>query len=475
MKPFFLLLLSFVTLFASANNIKTAIDNEIKNGNFRFAEELIDFELQNNAKLSEAERLYLLNQKDIMHRICIDFSKTEADILPYIQRYFLEVSPEMLQQWEESNALEMKMIDGEKHYFKNAAPNLFRIDSLARKTKKLIDGETPNKLAELLKEHLPEVMKTAEKSCTHYGKPEKMTVTYTLSVKPNQVPDGKIVRCWLPYPRTDEPRQKNVKLLDYQPKNYVVAPDSVAHKTIYFEQKAVKNQSTVFKIRFSYSSYPEYHNLTPQKVAPLTDKTDFLPFLEERKPHITFSDTLKKLSQQIVGSETNPYLQAKRIFSWIRANFPWASAREYSTIENIPQYVIENRHGDCGQVSLLFITLCRLNGIPARWQSGFMMHKGSKNLHDWAEIYLQNVGWVVVDTSFGEQTWATDDATRFFYLGGHDAFRWIVNNDFGRPLFPEKKFLRSETVDFQRGEVEWEGGNLYFDQWDYSFQIEYGK
>jgi hypothetical protein len=24
-------------------------------------------------------------------------------------------------------------------------------------------------------------------------------------------------------------------------------------------------------------------------------------------------------------------------------------------------------------------------------------------------------------------------------------------------------------VDSQRGEVEWAGGNLYFDQWDYSF------
>jgi len=25
-------------------------------------------------------------------------------------------------------------------------------------------------------------------------------------------------------------------------------------------------------------------------------------------------------------------------------------------------------------------------------------------------------------------------------------------------------------VDSQRGEVEWRGGNLYFDQWDYEFE-----
>lgn len=32
----------------------------------------------------------------------------------------------------------------------------------------------------------------------------------------------------------------------------------------------------------------------------------------------------------------------------------------------------------------------------------------------------------------------------------------IVNTDYGMPLQPEKQYPRSETVDFQRGEVEWE-------------------
>ena len=73
----------------------------------------------------------------------------------------------------------------------------------------------------------------------------------------------------------------------------------------------------------------------------------------------------------------------------------------YSTIENIPEYVLDNHHGDCGQVSLLFITLCRCSGIPAHFQSGFMMHPGAWNLHDWAEIYLEGIGWVPVDQSFG--------------------------------------------------------------------------
>jgi hypothetical protein len=33
-----------------------------------------------------------------------------------------------------------------------------------------------------------------------------------------------------------------------------------------------------------------------------------------------------------------------------------------------------------------------------------------------------------------------------------------------------KEHFRTETGDSRRGEVEWDGGNLYYDQWDYSFE-----
>ena len=81
-------------------------------------------------------------------------------------------------------------------------------------------------------------------------------------------------------------------------------------------------------------------------------------------------------------------------------NFPWASAREYSTIENIPEYVLDNRHGDCGQVSLLFITLCRISGIPAHFQSGFMMHPRCMESARVGRVYFEGVV-VPVDQSFG--------------------------------------------------------------------------
>ncbi len=141
------------------------------------------------------------------------------------------------------------------------------------------------------------------------------------------------------------------------------------------------------------------------------------------------------------------------IYDWIATNFPWAGAREYSTIPNIPEYVVENRHGDCGQVALLYITLVRCLGIPARWESGFMLHPGAENYHDWAETYFEGTGWVATDPSFGRST--TGESLADYYKTGIDLYRFVVNKGVNGSFDPKKNYIRSETVDNQAGEVEW--------------------
>ena len=101
-----------------------------------------------------------------------------------------------------------------------------------------------------------------------------------------------------------------------------------------------------------------------------------------------------------------------------------------------------------------------------------MSHPGSVNLHDWCQIYFDQTGWIPVDQSFGLQP-SDDPALKYFYLGSIDSYRLVVNEDYSKDFFPAKIYPRSETVDFQRGEVEWRGGNIYFDKWDYNMKIDY--
>ena len=76
-----------------------------------------------------------------------------------------------------------------------------------------------------------------------------------------------------------------------------------------------------------------------------------------------------------------------------------------------------------------------------------------------------------MDVTFGHLV-SDDPAIANFYLGSLDAYRIAFNDDYGRDFVPAKTFVRSEIVDLQRGEVEWKGGNLYFDRWEYDFRAE---
>jgi hypothetical protein len=118
--------------------------------------------------------------------------------------------------------------------------------------------------------------------------------------------------------------------------------------------------------------------------------------------------------------------------------------------------------------------MLRYKGIPVRWQSGWMMPPGNQNLHDWCEVYYEGAGWVPVDVSYKLQK-SDNTLIRDFYFSGIDSYRLIINDGVAGALYPEKQYLRSEPNDFQRGEVEWKGGNLYFDKWDYEMKIEYIK
>ena len=101
-----------------------------------------------------------------------------------------------------------------------------------------------------------------------------------------------------------------------------------------------------------------------------------------------------------------------------------------------------------------------------------MLHPNNWNLHDWGEAYFEGIGWVPIDQSYGLVD-SDDVDVQWFFFGGNDAYHFIVNSDYSQPLYPVKEFPRSETMDFQRGEVEWKGGNLYFDKWDYDIDVEY--
>ena len=442
---------------------------QVDAGDFAGAEAAIAAALADPA-LDPDRRSALEFQRERMRRILMDFRLDEAAAKARLRRDIPDLGDEEFARWDQAGLIEARVIDGERRWFNRGPSNLFRISAEARE-RKATPLDFYDSPLEFAHPHHAEVREAALASGEQAVAPRRVRITQSLTVKPDVVPDGETLRAWLPFPRAIEGQQEGIELLATTPATHQLAPGSALQRTVYMEAPARAGEATEFSVSYELTIHAQYNDIDPARVVPARITPELAPFVAERAPHVVFNDAMRLQSAAIVGDETNPYYVAKKLYDYVDS-LPWAGAREYSTITNISQHALEQGHADCGQQTLLLITLLRLNGIPARWQSGWIFSEGSyNNMHDWGWLYLAPYGWVPMDVTFGRLHDAREEL-QDFYLGGLDALRVAFNDDYSRQFVPAKQHPRSETVDLQRGEVEWDGGNLYFDQWGYDFNWE---
>ncbi|UCG16402.1 MAG: serine hydrolase [Phycisphaerales bacterium] len=412
-------------------------------------------------------------QLEIIRRIRLDYSLTGEDMLAKLRKVAPDVTVSDIDRWREQGVLQFRPIDGQIRYFKREPSNLFRFCEEARSRRSAAKQPRRAGWKFSLPAHLARLLDRARRSGEAEVFPVKHEITYRLAVHeghPRLKPGAK-VRCWLPFPQ-EYRQQKSVRLLSAEPAGAVVAPNGHPQRTIYFEQTIVDpSKPPVFTAEFEFVTYGYCPDLDPAKVRPYDrDAALFQEYTAERPPHIVFTPEVRRIVADVAGDEPNPLLRAKKLFRWENDNIRYCSEMEYSTIANISDKALTSGKGDCGVQGLLFITLCRAAGIPARWQSGWESEPNAWNMHDWAEFYIEPWGWLPADPSYGLQK-HDDPRVREFYCGHLDPYRMIVNLDYARELSPPKTSFRSEPNDFQRGEIEIDGHNLYFDEWDWTFDV----
>ena len=439
----------------AGNDWRAQVDQLIDQGEFARAERVMK-QLPGKVRKQQAVTIDSLNQ--IMERIGKDFNMTPEQGMKAIHDKYPQVTPEHIQHWKQSRALEVMRIDGQERWFRKSVRNLWLLgDEFKQENRRNNDAEAGSYLNIFRQAMAKQPDAHGVRDWRH------VNITFTLDVDADAVPAGETLRVWMPFPY-ENLRQRNIKLeSSNRPVTY---SQGSKHHTVYMEAVAEKGKPTHFEYTFGYD-VGERHLCQQDLVAlvqPYRHDAQYARYTSSEGPHIVVTDSMRELAEDIVGDlDENPVIAASRIYHWIAQRFPWAGAREYSTLRNIPEYVLLNKHGDCGQVTLLYITLCRAIGIPARWESGYMLHPGEENFHDWGETYFEGVGWVPTDESFGRSVEGT--VLNDYYATGIDLYRLATNEGIGDKLSPAKKYIRSETVDFQAGEVEWRKGNLYNDMW----------
>lgn len=455
-------LMAIAMTAVAQTNWVSKVEDMMDRGEFLKAEQFMK-SLPKGVRVSEEVRIDSLNT--IMGRIRKDFTMTPEEGLKQIKAKMPNVTQEQIAKWKRDSKIEYMVIDGKEWWFRKSVRNLWL---LADELKEDHDAEKWETYNTRRRYYLEAMQSPADANGLRDWR--HIVVRFYLDVNADAIPAGETLRVWMPFPYQNL-RQRNIKL---ESSNYPVTySEGSKHHTVYMEAKTEKGKPTHFEYTFSYD-VAERHIAQDDLLAMLEpydkNSAEYKEFTGNYPPHIVITDDTRALAREIVEGETNPVLQASKIFNWISSRYPWAGAREYSTIKNMPEYVMANGHGDCGQVALMYITLVRSLGIPARWESGWMLHPDEINWHDWAETYFEGIGWVPTDQSFGRS--AVGTPMNNYYATGIDVYRMASNEAIGDKLSPEKKFIRSETVDFQPGEVEWRKGNLYYDTWKSHLEVK---
>ena len=447
-------------------------------GDFKQATTLLVSALQNSGTSFTAdERKTLAFEFDLLTRIKKDYSLTEQDLYEAIDKSLTGLTKEEFTRWLTEGRFDSRLFNGTRFFVGTSVSNLYFRHPELNARRRVPKDDTA--LQKAMLENVRAIKAASVAENKPYVLPHRYRATMTVTAKENAAPPGQTIRAWLPIPRR-YPFQKEFKLVSSSSRVKLLAGETSPIRSAYFEQTARLDKPTQFQVVYEYTIHCVAFPLQSGKVTPSNPEDLALkPFLAEA-PHVVFTEQLKALAGQICGDEKNPMLQAQLFYRWIADEIKYSYAREYSTLTNISDYCLGNRYGDCGQEALLFITLCRSQGIPARWQSGWHTVPGKITIHDWTEIYLAPYGWVPVDP------WAGIYAMRYstslkpeerreirdFYFGGLDQYRMIANGDHSQTLQPPKNTFRSDDVDFQRGELESGEDNIYFDQ--YSLQITGG-
>ena len=480
MKRFHALVISFslcaaANCFAQTEFRETAAALETQ-GKFKETVAVLTNALANKS-LATAKRKELEFELDRLDRIRKDYKLTKEALFKALKESVKDVTESEFEGWIAEGRFDSREIDGERRFMGSSVSNLyFRHAELERRRLKPKHPEA-FEAAVLAACQAIQQATLAEKK--PYVLPKRFRTTMIVTAKADAAPAGQVIRAWLPIPR-HYPFQTDFQLRSASPPTSDINSRESVIRAAYLEKAARKGKPTEFKLEYDYTAWGVKFDVKPEEVRPC-DANDaaLAPFLGEA-PHVVFTPEIRALSAEVVGAETNDFRKAKKCFDWIADQIKYSFATEYSTIRNISDYCRTKRYGDCGQEALLFITLCRLNGIPARWQSGWKTFPSGKDIHDWTEIHLAPYGWMPVDPYMGiwamryarTLTPAEQREIRDFYFGGLDQWRMIANGDHSQELSPPKRGLRSDTVDFQRGEMEWDGHNIYFDKYSYDLQVK---
>lgn len=422
-------------------------------GSLAHAIELIDDMLAKGTLPELAEKL--LVERYRMERLPRVYTHTREEALALVRAEWPEFTMEDLDRLIDGGRIDWRFIEGRQMLISDF------VDSI-RIYHDEVPGLAANPVANL------EARDAMFDEMERTGRASRLiTLRATLAADDPQLKDaltGAHVRCWLPLPRACE-LQSDICVLSSTP-GVTVADESSLARTAYWEGEGLSSCEITYQYRID-APWRDIDELArreaavdEREIARALEAPELAAYLGERQPHIAFTPYLRSLAARIVAQAgaSRPIEKARAIYDWITTNVDYRYQPPYALLDCIPQMTATGLRADCGVFALTFVTLCRIVGVPARWQSGLYVQPNEASGHDWAQFYSPEAGWLWADCSFGSAGRRTADARkRAHYFGNLDAWRMVANGDVFEPLCPPFDGMRDDPFDNQRGEMSVDG------------------
>ncbi len=425
-------------------------------GDFEGAIRLIDRRLE-QGNITEALRSCLIVQREIISRVAADYPYSKEEALAIIREYISDFEEAEFDERVDAGKLGWIYIDGEMHFFNRFFQTMVKSDpAFAVRTGVSLPGveSSVKKDEEGLLDKNIRIMK--EKG----SRTNRIRIRATMKVKDEVFEKGMLIRAHLPIPAECE-QQSEIVIEKIYPENGQLAPIDAPQRTICWEEYMEENHE--FSVEYSYLHKAVFHDT--EHMGP-SDEVQPEFYTGEENPHIVFTPYIKTLAESLTEGITDPLEKARAFYDFITLNMKYTFMPAYFGLENIAETCARNYTGDCGVFALLFMTLCRCVGIPARWQSGLTAEPDFCGAHDWVQFYVAPHGWMYADTSYGVAAVRLEkEERRKFYFGNLDPYRMVANSEFMAPFTVEKDHWRADPYDNQVGEMETTDRGLKYDEY----------
>lgn len=438
-------------------------------GDFKGADRLAELWLQR--EIPELLRKKLTLEREILRQLPQEYPYTRQEAFEKLQKIVPDLTESEFRALQDQGRIDWIYIDGEERFFNRFAETLVKVNADIRRRAEAETVQEPDAGKQALLQVIQKLKKEKESAY-------RFRIRASLRIKDEAFQPG-FVRVHIPVP-AENSQMQDIHIVGASSERYLLSPGDSGQRTVCFEEDMTTNHE--FYVEYEYTNRVDYVELWQERDCPVGAAVsaeelsgtagDFSRYLGQQLPHIRFTPYMKALAEQLTAGAENPLEKAGRIYDYITTRVEYSFVRSYFTIENLTEYAAIGGKGDCGIQALMFITLCRLSGVPAGWQSGLYTTPFSAGCHDWAQVYIAPFGWRYVDCSFGGSAFRDgDEERRRFYFGNLDPFRMVANTEFQQEFHVPKRFLRADPYDNQRGEAEYAHKGLDFGEIDWKAEV----